>query len=104
MIKVSILYPNGGNVQFDASYYKNIHLPMVVEALGDQLKGLELDLGLASRGSNEMAPFVAIAHLKFDDLVSFQAAFGPHVATFEADVKNYTNKAGKIQISEIAIL
>ncbi|SHJ62089.1 EthD family reductase [Pseudozobellia thermophila] len=100
MIKVSVMYPNGKDVKFNAEYYKNKHLPMVSELLGSALKGMELDLGMAGRGEGEPAPYVAIAHLKFDDIASFQASFGPHAATFAADVKNYSNVRGELQISE----
>jgi len=101
MIKVSVMYPNGVDVEFDAEYYKNSHLPMVSKLVGSALKGLELDLGVGGRAPGEAAPFVAIAHLKFDDVASFQAAFGPHAATFAADVKNYSNVQGEIQISDL---
>jgi len=101
MIKVSVMYPNGKDVKFDADYYKNSHLPMISKAVGDALKGLELDLGIASRIPGELAPYVAIAHLKFDDVASFQASFGPHAEAFAADVKNYTNVQGELQISEL---
>jgi len=101
MIKVSVMYTNGKDVKFDADYYKNSHLPMVSKAVGDALKGLELDLGIASRIPGELAPYVAIAHLKFEDVASFQAAFGPHAEAFAADVKNYTNVQGELQISEL---
>ena len=101
MIKVSVMYPNGKDVQFDAEYYKANHLPMIINALGDALKGLELDLGVASRVPGEPAPYVAIAHLKFDSIISFQESFGPHGETFAADVKNYSNVQGVLQISEL---
>ncbi len=101
MIKVSVLYPNGDDVKFDADYYQNSHLPMVTKLVGDALKGIELDLGLGGRVPSDSAPYVAIAHLKFDDVASFQAAFGPHAETFAADVKNYSNVRGIIQISEV---
>lgn len=101
MIKVSVLYRNGKDVKFDANYYKNSHLPMISEKVGDALRGLELDLGIGSRNANEPAPYVAIAHLKFDDVASFQNSFGPHAELFAADVKNYSNVQGELQISEI---
>ncbi|MEH1006772.1 EthD family reductase [Winogradskyella sp. ECml5-4] len=99
MIKVSVMYPNSENVQFDADYYQNKHLPMVTKLVGNALKRLELDL--ASRVPGESAPYVAIAHLLFDDIASFQEAFGPHAATFAADVKNYSNVQAELQISEL---
>ncbi|MGB2685190.1 MAG: EthD family reductase [Olleya sp.] len=101
MIKVSVMYPNSKDVQFDADYYKNTHLPMVSKLVGNALKDLELDLGIASRVPGELAPYVAIAHLKFDSVKAFQESFGPHSETFSADVKNYTNIQAELQISEL---
>jgi len=101
MIKVSVMYPSGPDTTFDVDYYKNTHLPMIKEALGDALKGLELNIGLAGRAPGESAPYVAIAHLTFDSLEAFQAYFIPHSATFAADIPNYTNTKGVLQISEI---
>ena len=101
MIKVSVLYTNSKDVQFDAEYYKNTHLPMIIKLVGSALKELELDLGIASRVPGEPAPYVAIAHLKFESVKAFQESFGPHAAVFAADVKNYTNVQGELQISEL---
>ena len=97
MIKVSVMYPNGPEVIFDAHYYQTVHLPMVAKALGTALKGMELDLALPE----ETAPYSAIAHLKFDDIVSFQNSFGPNAATFAADLKNYSSVQAQIQISNL---
>ena len=101
MIKVSVMYPNSKDVQFDVDYYKNNHLPMVSKAVGSALKGIELDLGLASRIPGEPAPYIAIAHLLFENIESFKAAFGPHAEMFAADIKNYSNVNGELQISEL---
>ena len=95
------MYPNVKGIQFDTDYYKNNHLPMVSKLVGSALKGLELDLGIASRIPGELPPYVAIAHLKFDDIITFQNAFGPHAETFAADVKNYSNVQGELQITEL---
>lgn len=101
MIKVSVMYPNGKDVKFDADYYRNKHLPMISKAVGDALKGLELDLGIGSRIPGEPAPYVAIAHLKFESVKAFQESFGPHAEVFAADIKNYSNVKGELQISEL---
>jgi uncharacterized protein (TIGR02118 family) len=101
MIKVSVMYPNSKNVQFDTDYYKNTHLPMVSKLVGSALKHIELDLGLGGRAPGEPAPYIAIAHLKFEDVAAFQKSFGPHADVFAADVKNYSNVQGEIQISEL---
>ena len=89
MIKVSVMYPNSKDLQFDTDYYQNKHLPMVVRLVGSALK------------RSESAPYAAMAHLLFDDVASFQEAFGPHAATFAADVENYSNVQAELQISEL---
>jgi hypothetical protein len=48
MIKVSVMYPSS-DTTFDVDYYKKSHLPMIKEALGDALKGLRMNIGLAGR-------------------------------------------------------
>ncbi|MGS0748780.1 EthD family reductase [Halpernia sp. GG3] len=101
MIKVSIFYPNIKEVKFNADYYQNKHLPMISEKLGDALKGLELDLGIGSRKDREPAPYVAIANLMFENVAAFKSSFGPHAELFAADVKNYSNVRGELQISEV---
>jgi uncharacterized protein (TIGR02118 family) len=101
MIKVSVMYPNGADTKFDVDYYKNSHLPMVAESLGDALKGMEFSVGIGGRVPGELAPYVAVVDLKFESVATFQGAFGPHAAKFAADVPNYTNVQGELQISEI---
>jgi uncharacterized protein (TIGR02118 family) len=101
MIKVSVMYPNGPETKFDIDYYKNSHLPMIAKSLGDALKGMEFNVGLGGRVPGELAPYVAIAHLTFDSVAAFQSSFGPHAEKFAADVPNYTNVEGELQISEI---
>jgi len=101
MIKVSVMYPNGPKTKFDSEYYKNSHLPMIAEALGDALKGIEFNIGIGGRTPRELAPYIAVAHLSFDSVESFKSSFGPHAEKFAADVANYTNVEGELQISEI---
>ena len=103
MIKVSVIYPNTSDATFDIEYYCNSHLPMVVELLGESLKGSNVDYGLAGGSPDEIAPFIAMGHLIFDSVDDFQNAFGPHADKILADIPNYTNIAPQIQISEIKI-
>lgn len=101
MIKVSVMYPNTSDATFDIDYYCNTHMAMVGELLGDALKGCNVDYGLAGGAPGEMAPFIAIGHLIFDSVDSFQTVFGPHAEKIVADVPNYTNTQPQMQISEI---
>lgn len=103
MIKVTVMYPNSSDANFDLEYYCNTHLPMVEELLGDTLKGSNVDFGLAGGSPDEMAPFIAIGHLVFNSVDSFQNTFGPNAEKILADLPNYTNIQPQIQISEIKV-
>ena len=46
MIKVSVMYPNSTEATFDLSYYRDRHMPMAHERLGDACKGTAIDIGL----------------------------------------------------------
>ena len=101
MIKVSVMYPNSSDANFVIEYYCNTHMPMVKDLLGDSVKSCNVDSGLAGGSPNEMAPFIAIGHLIFDSMDSFQNSFGPHAEKIMGDIPNYTNTQPQIQISEI---
>ena len=47
------------------------------------------------------AIYIAMAHLLFESLESFQSAFGPHMDTILADIPNYTDIQPAMQISEV---
>jgi uncharacterized protein (TIGR02118 family) len=46
---------------------------------------------------------VAIGHLWFDSVASFQGAFGPNADKILGDIPNYTNIEPIVQISEVMI-
>lgn len=103
MIKVSVMYPNSSDAKFDIEYYCNTHFPLVGELLGDSLKGGSADFGLAGGAPGEMAPFIAMGHMLFDSVESFQNSFGPQAEKIMADLPNFTNVQPQIQISEVKI-
>ena len=103
MIKVSVLYPNGEGSRFDINYYCTSHMPMVREKLGAACKGIAVEQGLGGAEPGATAPFAAMGHLLFESIEDFQAAFGPHAATFMGDIPNYTNIQPIIQISSVKI-
>ena len=47
MIKVSVMYPNSADAKFDIDYYVNSHMPMVKRKVGDALKSMAVEQGLA---------------------------------------------------------
>lgn len=103
MIKVSVMYPNTPDGKFDMDYYGNTHMPLVAELLGDALKGGAVDSGLAGGAPGSAPAFIAMGHITFDSVESFQQAFGPNAEKIMADLPNFTNIQPQIQISEIRL-
>jgi uncharacterized protein (TIGR02118 family) len=103
MIRVSVLYPRKDGARFDWSYYTGTHVPLVGRKLGAALKGVAIEQGIAGGAPGSPAAFVAIAHLTFDSVPAFQAAFGPHAQEIMADIPKYTSIEPVIQISEVKI-
>lgn len=101
MIKVSVMYPYVEGATFDLDYYVGKHMPMLRQKLGSACKRYEVDQGLAGGAPGSQPTYTASAHLLFESLEAFQAAFAPHAAGLMADVPNYTNIEPVIQISEI---
>jgi uncharacterized protein (TIGR02118 family) len=101
MIKVSVLYPYKDGVGFDMTYYLNIHIPMERQKLGAAYKGAAVEQGVAGGVPGTQPAYVAMGHLLFDTVESFQVAFAPHAATIMADIPNYTALQPIIQISEV---
>jgi uncharacterized protein (TIGR02118 family) len=72
MIKVSVLYPNGANSNFDMNYYLTKHIPMVKQKLGSACKSVAVEEGIAGGAEGAPATYLAVAHLTFDSVDAFQ--------------------------------
>ena len=103
MIKVSILYPNRADGQFDADYYVNIHMPMSIRKLGDAIQSVSVEIGISGPMPDQVPPFAALCHFVCKSPQAFYDAFMPHAELLQSDMKNYTNIEPVIQISEIRI-
>ncbi|HLG16810.1 MAG TPA: EthD family reductase [Blastocatellia bacterium] len=103
MIKVSVLYPYTEGASFDMDYYFNSHIPMVREKLGTACTGISVDQGLGGTVPGTPPAFVVMAHLSFDTVGEFQAAFAPHAKEIEGDIANYTSIPPTVQISDVKV-
>ncbi len=103
MIKVIVLYPSGDGKTFDMDYYINKHLPLAKGLLGDVVKGLTVEKGLAGAAPDIPVPFMAVASIYFDSVEAFQTAYGPHMDALGSDLPNYTNTEPITLISEVMI-
>lgn len=101
MIKVSVMYLHDPMSTFDMDYYRNKHVPMVRERLGNACKNAAIEAGLAGGEPGSPPTYCAMGHIYFDSVEAFQQAFAPHAAEIVADVANYTNAKYVIQISDV---
>ena len=103
MIKVSVMYPNGPDARFDDAYYRDKHMPMVKQLMGDYCNYYTVDRAMSAGSADANAPYIAMGHLYCDSLDDFQAGFGPHTEEIMGDIPNYTNQKPVIQISEVLV-
>jgi uncharacterized protein (TIGR02118 family) len=103
MIKVSVMYPNAPDARFDHEYYRDKHMPMVKERMGESCKYYTVDKGLAGGAPGTPPTYIGMCHIFCDSAEAFQAGFNPHAAEILADIKNYTDLTPVIQISEVVV-
>jgi uncharacterized protein (TIGR02118 family) len=103
MIRVNVLYPQKDGARFDWAYYIGTHMPLVGGKLGAALVSVSVEQGVAGGSPGSVPAFVAMAHLTFESVPAFQAAFTPHAAEIMADIPNYTSIEPIIQISEAKV-
>jgi uncharacterized protein (TIGR02118 family) len=103
MIKVSVFYPNPENCRFDFDYYCRSHIPMVRDRLGRACAGIAVDKGIGGEAPGSRPPYVAAAHLFFESVDAFQAAFGPNAKEIMGDIPNYTNVEPIVHLNEVLI-
>ncbi len=103
MIKVSVMYPHQHGARFDHAYYRDTHMPLVKACLGDACLHYAVDQGLAGGPAGSAPTYVAMCHLFFDSVESFQAAFSAQARTILADVPNYTDLQPVMQVSQVVV-
>jgi len=100
MIKLTVVYPHSEGKTFDMNYYCNKHMTMVREFLGDTLKGMTVERGIAGVAPNSPAPYAAMGNMYFDSIEAFQEAFS-RADQLMADIPNFTSIEPIFQISEV---
>jgi uncharacterized protein (TIGR02118 family) len=94
MMRVSVMYPQGGKFDFD--YYIKTHMALVHKLLDPfGLVKSEVDKGAGD------APYVAIGHLIFKTAEDMQKGLGAHDPELAADLVNFTDIQPQFQVSEI---
>jgi len=103
MVKISVLYPYADLSAFNMDYYLNNHIPTLRQKLGAACKGIAVEQGVGGGAPGSPPTYAAMAHLLFDSVESFRAAFRPHAETIQADVPNYSTVRPVVQISQVKL-
>ncbi len=94
MIRVSVLYPQGGKFDFD--YYVNKHMKLVHKLLDSfGLVKTEVDKSVGT------APYIAVGHLIFNTIEEMQKGLQAHDPELAADLVNFSDVQPQFQVSEI---
>lgn len=106
---MTIVYPAGDNIKFDADYYRNHHLKLIMSLYGSSIKRFELrTVPPAAAPAIQPAPgappppkFAAAVNIWIADLEAFQANNAKHGPELVADVPHFTNAQPTIQFDDV---
>ena len=103
MIKLSVMYPFTDGAHFDHDYYRDVHLPMLKERMGEFLLYYTIEKGLGGVEPGTPPAYIALCHLYCESVEALMAGVGPHAAEFGADVANFTEIVSVQQVSEVVV-
>jgi uncharacterized protein (TIGR02118 family) len=99
MVKLIVLYPRQEGSTFDMAYYRERHLPMCRQLLGDVLKGITVEQGV--KADPFPAPYEVVCQLLFESLDAMGPALNANLAALSGDIPNYTNVTPVFQVSRV---
>ncbi len=100
-IKVTIIYANGEDTNFDMDYYTEKHMPMVADLFGEYLLGYGIEEGIGGRTPDAPAPYLAMGFFYFKTVKDFGEAMGPNALKIREDIPNYTNVEPEVLVSKV---
>lgn len=94
---LTIVYPAGEGITFNADYYRDHHLTLIMGLYGDSIERFELRRVAPAPAGMPAAPFAAAINIWIADLAAFDANNQKHGPQLIADVPNFTNAQPTIQ-------
>jgi uncharacterized protein (TIGR02118 family) len=98
---MTILYPAGDGVTFDADYYRDRHLATIMHLYGKSISRFELRTVTPAGSSAAPVPYLAAVNIWIANLRAFEAGNAKHGKTLLADVPHFTNAQPSIQYDKI---
>jgi uncharacterized protein (TIGR02118 family) len=93
---LTILYPAGEGKSFNADYYRDKHLTMIMKLYGNSIQRFELRKVVAAPTAKPPA-YAAAINIWINDLAAFQANNEKYGKAMIDDVPNFTNAQPTIQ-------
>ena len=93
---LTIVYPAGEGLTFNADYYRDHHLKTIMKLYGSTIERFEL-----RKVSAPQAKYAAAVNIWIADLDAFKAHNDKHGKTLQDDVPNFTNGRPTIQFDKI---
>ncbi|MFZ2102372.1 MAG: EthD family reductase [Oricola sp.] len=98
-VSMRVIYPVMDGTAFNHDYYRETHMTLVAEHMGDHIQSMVVTRGLA--GSPDVPPgFFAVATFVFEDQQTMAAALSK-AGPVQSDVGNFTNTVPAILIGEV---
>jgi uncharacterized protein (TIGR02118 family) len=107
MNAMTILYPTGLGITFNADYYRDHHLKTIMKLYGRSIRRFELrrvpTLPAPAAGAAGPPPpaYSAAVNIWIADLAAFNAHNAKHGAQLVADMPNFTNAQPTIQMDRV---
>jgi uncharacterized protein (TIGR02118 family) len=106
---MTIVYPAGDNIKFDAEYYRDHHLKLIMSLYGSSIKRFELRTVPPNAapaiqpapGAPPPPKFSAAVNIWIADLDAFNANNAKHGPELVADVPHFTNAQPTIQYDDV---
>ena len=98
---MTIVYPAGEGIKFDADYYRDHHLKTIMRLYGKTISRFELRKVAPAAAGAPPIPYSAAVNIWIADLDAFNAANAKHGPTLVADVPNFTNSQPTIQYDKL---
>ncbi|AGI66545.1 hypothetical protein OAN307_c08220 [Octadecabacter antarcticus 307] len=98
-VSSQVLYPVGGDTQFDHDYYTTTYIPLVGKHMGEHIDSTSISKSFAG-GPDVPAGFYVVATMIFTSMDNLQATLevaGPVLA----DIPNFTKTEPKMLIGEV---
>lgn len=102
MIKYCVFYPTTENGHFDHDYYRDVHLPLIKERMGDLLISYSIDK-ILSNPDGSPAPYIAACYLVCNSVEDLQKGMAGHIDEIIGDVDNFTNITSVKWIAEVVV-